>query len=130
MKMEIRRIEKDNDCIRGLLLIDDVIECCTLELPFINNKKNVSSIPLGKYTAKLHDSPTFKKCIKIYDVPSRTDILIHSGNVADDSNGCILVGSTFGYLNGKKAVLSSKIALDKILEKVKEDDIIELKITI
>lgn len=128
MKITIKRIENGFDCIRGVLLIDDVIECCTLELPYLDNKTNISSIPTGVYTAKKHNSPNFNKCIKVFDVPNRTDILIHIGNIADDSKGCIIVGSTFGKLNGHKAVLSSKIALDKLLDKIQDDEDIELTI--
>lgn len=40
--------------------------CCTLELPYMNNKKMVSCIPEGDYCVLPHTSPKFGKCFKVY----------------------------------------------------------------
>lgn len=91
--------------------------CKTLELPWIDNKQNVSCIPVGSYTVKKHISPTFKDCLKVQDVPDRTHILIHAGNFYTDIKGCILVGEEFLDINndGNMDVVDSKRTLRALL---------------
>lgn len=75
--------------ISGLLLF----ECLTLELPYNENKRNISSIPLGTYIMKLSNSPKFGNVYKLENVQNRSEILIHKGNYSTDTQGCIIVGS-------------------------------------
>ena len=58
-----------------------------------------------------------RRCLSSKGVAGRSNILIHSGNIEDNTQGCIILGITSGDLNGKKAVLSSKTAVN-ILETV------------
>lgn len=109
--LEIVRIEKHSDCIRGVVKLEGVAVCKTLELPFNDNKTNVSAIPAGIYKGKPHHSPSRGEVFKILDVPGRTDILIHAGNTAKDTQGCVLIGQEYGELEGKTAVINSKAAL-------------------
>jgi hypothetical protein len=56
----------------------------------------------------------------------RTYILIHSGNWAGDvskdlnthTNGCILLGMKRGYLAGQRAVLMSRTAIRKFMDRL------------
>jgi hypothetical protein len=50
------------------------------------------------------------------DVPDRSYILIHSGNVASQVQGCILLGMQRGWMKGKRAVFSSVTAVRKFEE--------------
>lgn len=51
-------------------------------------------IPSGSYDLYLQESPKFGK-IKLYiKVQGRDGILFHGGNSADDTKGCILIGSS------------------------------------
>lgn len=100
-------------------------ECKTLELPWINNERNVSCIPNGTYKTKVvSSSPSFKyKHIDILDVPDRTFIKVHRGNFYHQILGCILVGTSWSDINndGLLDVVSSKVALDNILKHTNED---------
>lgn len=51
-------------------------------------------IPSGSYDLYLQDSPKFGK-VKLYvKVSGRDGILFHGGNTAEDTKGCILIGSS------------------------------------
>ncbi len=77
----------------GRLSIDGEPVCHTLERPWLDNKRRVSCIPVGEYTGAVQHSPRFKAWLpELLDVPGRDQILIHAGNTADDTEGCILVG--------------------------------------
>jgi hypothetical protein len=52
-----------------------------------------TAIPCGRYKVTLAYSMKRKRFVpKLHDVPGFTDILIHSGNSAQDSSGCLLCG--------------------------------------
>jgi hypothetical protein len=54
-----------------------------------------TAIPAGTYELAITFSPKFKKdMILVKDVEGFTGIRIHSGNDAEDTLGCILVGAT------------------------------------
>jgi hypothetical protein len=69
--------------------------CLTLEDPWNQNKKNISCIPTGLYRVVPHSGTRFKNVWKLLDVPGRADILIHAGNTQANTEGCILLGTSF-----------------------------------
>ena len=87
----------------------------TLERPWRANQRGVSCIPRGRYTAKRHTSPKFGETFWIQDVPGRSEILLHKGNLADDSHGCILVGEKFDPVNGQDGIAASKEGFDEFM---------------
>lgn len=107
----------------GVLTLESGWTCHTLELPWRDNRRRVSCIPAGKYRAVDHVSPRFGRTYWLQDVPGRSEILIHAGNLGGDTAlgyrtdvaGCILVGSRRGMLQGQPAVLASKVALNQLL---------------
>lgn len=115
-KVKILRLEENRDCIRGVVLVDGQLLCCTLERPYINNERNVSAIPEGIYKAVAVHSPKFGRVYEITDVPGRTNILIHAGNTADDTEGCIILGKEFGIIKGERAVFRSREAIAELKE--------------
>ena len=104
--------------------------CKTLELPWRYNKQNISCIPAGEYICRIRKSPRFGITYHVKNVPNRGYILIHSGNFAGDKEkgfkshvaGCILLGKRHGFLYDQRAVLSSRITVNKFLRYMKYDE--------
>jgi hypothetical protein len=119
----LTRIQMYETCTRGLLVDADSGEVFyTLERPWLDNASNISCIPKGTYTCKWHLSPTFGWVYLVTDVPDRSFILFHSGNVVRHTKGCILIGSRFGRLGNDPAVLSSKPATRKFFDLLDKQD--------
>ena len=81
----------------------------TVERPWLDNKPNVSCIPVGTYEMGWRESPRFGETWHVKDVPDRTHILIHVANFSRDVQGCIglgmsLMGDTVAVSESKKAV--------------------------
>jgi len=52
-----------------------------------------TAIPAGRYQVKMRHSPTFNRFMPyLEDVPGFKYVMIHPGNSAEDTKGCILVG--------------------------------------
>jgi hypothetical protein len=88
-------------CISGYLAITkpdekERIICYTVEKPWADNKKNVSSIPEGTYSAHLRYDHADHWRIELDGVPDRDNVQIHIGNSVNDSAGCLLVGLSLG----------------------------------
>ncbi len=100
----------------------------TMEPPWRGNRRNRSCIPAGDYLAMPHRSPRFGRCLLVTDVPGRSHILFHAGNVGGDREagfhthtlGCLLPGLRRGALTVKgrrqKAVLASRTALRHLMD--------------
>lgn len=86
--------------------------CYTAELPWNDNHPETSCIPAGTYQVIPHSSANHPNVWEISEVPSRTAILIHNGNLPlTDSKGCIIVGEFIGTLQDAPAVLNSNATL-------------------
>ena len=99
-----RRFLGDNYTI-GTLFINGERFCDTLEDKnrdvnrngkFDGKEKKVQGetcIPFGTYKVTLNLSPRFKRPLpRLLNVPNFEGVLIHRGNTAKDTEGCILVG--------------------------------------
>jgi len=92
----------------GVLRINKQVLCVTLEPRDAENAQNISSIPAGQYVCKRYSSLRYPDTFQVMNVPDRFFILFHAGNVDDDTEGCILVGSSVvKFKNGDRAVLNS-----------------------
>lgn len=121
---QLTRFSTSDSGTKGILTFEGGFSCKTLELPWRNNKTKVSCIPTGTYKCSLYPSSKFGLVYNIEDVPSRSAILLHTGNFAgdvkkglkSDVEGCILVGMKFGVLSGQEAILDSRKAKLALME--------------
>ncbi len=102
------------DATEGVIYCNGVFQCVTMELPWDDNQPDKSCIPEGAYHVIRHDSADHPNTWEITGVPSRTEILIHNGNKPTQSLGCILVGNTYGTLDGQRAVLNSVVTMAQL----------------
>ena len=106
--LELKRISRNSQHPTfGVLMHGGQPFAVTLERPWKHNERGRSCIPDGTYLCNRVDSPKFGDTFGVSDVPGRSHILFHKGNVNDDTHGCIIVGEQFDYLNGDQAVLAS-----------------------
>lgn len=72
----------------------------------------LTAIPEGSYPVVITKSPRFRRWLPLLvGVPVFTGIRIHSGNMAADTRGCILVGENtiVGRLTSSRATLTKLI---------------------
>jgi hypothetical protein len=116
MKLVLKRINNQDNYCEGKLYIDGTYQCDVIEdtdrgltnemsITEIQSKKvyGETAIPKGTYQITLDVvSPKFKdrswatfcegKLPRLLDVPGFEGVLIHTGNEASNSLGCLLVG--------------------------------------
>lgn len=110
---------------------DIIFSCNTLELPYLENKRNISCVPIGEYKCVLEYSDRFKKDLwELKNVPNRSECKFHSANYFKQLNGCIALGSDFKDINsdGWKDIINSKDTMNEFHEVLK--DIKEIILTI
>lgn len=78
------------DRTTGVLTLPDGDELHTLELPWHDNRVNVSCIPEGRYKFTRDGHGRFQ-WFKLLDVPGRSFIEFHQGIKPEHSQGCILM---------------------------------------
>ena len=135
MELKLKRIAKQNGYTIGKLSINGKYFCDTLEdsdrglasgmlLDVLKHKKlaHITAIPTGRYQVTMNViSPRLSRSKfyqqfgggrvpRLLNVPAFEGILIHCGNTAKDTDGCILVGK-----NSKIGmVLDSKITYSNL----------------
>lgn len=98
MKLVLQRIYTGADYTIGRLTVDGMRFCDTLEDPVrdLAKEKKIAgntAIPAGTYEIVVNVSPKFKRLLpRLLNVPHFDGVLIHRGNTAADTAGCILVG--------------------------------------
>lgn len=116
MELRLKRIARRETYTIGRLYVDGERFCDTIEdkdrglsqklpvsLNIAKKKKGVTAIPAGRYRITLDVvSPRFSKksayqfcggrLPRLVNVPAFDGVLIHIGNTAKDTEGCILVG--------------------------------------
>ena len=98
MRLILKRLYLKTDYTIGKLYMDGKYFCDTLEdqVRDLTKEKKIpgkTAIPAGTYEIVVNVSPRFKRKLpRLLDVPGFDGILIHRGNTAEDTAGCILVG--------------------------------------
>ena len=136
MKLTVVRTQMGTDATNGILLVNGLFECYTLEDQYQAVKvMHETCIPEGTYNIKFRKTGGFHtKYLKRYgnahygmlhlqDVPGFTYILIHSGNTDEHTSGCLIVGETQQDLdiNDDGFIGSSVIAYKKLYSKVAKE---------
>lgn len=148
MRLLLKRIFTCDTYTIGKLYIDGQYFCDTLEdadrgldwnmsLDEIKHKKvyGKTAIPRGKYVIDMNTiSPRFKdrswakqwngKLPRLKSVPGYEGVLIHPGNTADDTSGCILVGRN----KVKGQVVESQKTFHSLMNILKKDNNITITI--
>jgi len=111
----IERMYRKN-CTLGILTLNN-FQCFTLELPDLNNERNVSCIPEGEYNYFFRESNKNGQVLQLENVPNRTFIQIHKGNFTRQIQGCILVGDGIKFLDDDNTpdITNSATTLNKLL---------------
>lgn len=98
MNLTLKRIAQRPGYTIGRLYVDGHYYCDTLEdtVRDLSREKKVAgqtAIPPGRYAVTVTRSPKFgRRLPRLLNVPGFEGILIHRGNSAADTSGCILVG--------------------------------------
>ena len=119
MKIVVDRFEFSDNSTIGTLTCGDW-HCYTLEdtdryLEEDPDAKQYgkTAIPRGKYKVIIDWSNRFKRELpRLLDVPGFTGVRIHAGNEPDDTEGCILVGSSYK----EDWVSNSRATFNKLFE--------------
>lgn len=125
----IRRHKQTAFATYGRLFDAGGVEVCvTLELPWVDanadghRDRNVSRFAPGTYKASRYHSP--KRGYDVWEFDSVPDITaseIHIANLPEDLEGCVGVGSAFGWVQSRKTgetlpgITGSKYAFDKFM---------------
>jgi hypothetical protein len=115
--IDLFRYDKTDKQTIGKLVYNEYV-CNTLELPWLDNRFQVSCVPLGMYLVEQRYSTKYGTHFHVNNVPKRNLILIHSGNYHTHTKGCILVGSGLVDINndGYTDVTNSRNTLKHLLD--------------
>tara|TARA_R100000655_G_scaffold99933_1_gene144083 strand:+ start:548 stop:1132 length:585 start_codon:yes stop_codon:yes gene_type:complete len=133
MKLDVIRTQFGEDATNGMLFINGVFECYTLEDEVREVKVyGETAIPEGTYPIEFRKEGGFHNrysaryknahygMLEIKDIPNFKWVLFHSGNTDENSAGCVLVGDTQQDLDVSKDgfIGSSRNAYKKMYDKI------------
>jgi hypothetical protein len=128
MKVTLQRGQSTDQGTFGVMTFgNDVVH--TVELPWKDNQRQASCIPVGTYKCAIVKSPKFGRVYGVSNVPGRANVLIHSANFGGDVSkgwdtqlhGCIAPCLRVGKMRNSKgemqsAGLVSRPALSRLME--------------
>lgn len=120
MTVEIVRLERNETVTHGFVKVYDegdpdkvLMTCHSLE-PRVRSEKiwGKTAIPPGEYRVQFSWSNKFKGQMPyLMDVPNFSGVMIHVGNYARDTQGCILVGDSYG----NSCVNNSRVTFNRLM---------------
>lgn len=119
MQLRLVRTEFYRSNTVGKLYLNGQFECFTLEDTVRTGPKvyGETAIPVGTYRITLEFSTHFNRILpRLQGVPGFQGVLIHSGNTAADTEGCILVGRS----EKDTYIEQSRIAFDALYTKLSQ----------
>ena len=138
MEILVKRLYKNSAYTIGKMYIDgqylcDTVEDCDRGLTQTMTSQQIAvkkvygktAIPAGRYKVTLTFSNKFKRVLPLVnDVIGFSGVRIHSGNTAEDSLGCIIVGEN----KIKGGVINSRTTMERLMAKLRGQ--MEIYITI
>ena len=145
MKLQVVRTQFGTDATNGLLFVNGLFECYTLEDQYQAVKvMHETCIPEGTYDIKFRTVGGFHEKYKkrygadhygmlhLQDVPNFTYILIHQGNSDEHTSGCLILGETQQDLDlsDDGFIGHSGVAYSKLYKKVAKELLLGKSVTI
>lgn len=124
-KVILTRFLSTPDAVFGVMHYGALPVACTIERPWLSNRKNISCIPVGVFTCTKYSGTRFKDVWKLNNVPGRGDILIHQGNFPADVEGCLAVGEYHFF--DKPGVANSVKTLNRLRDILPKTFVLEIK---
>lgn len=125
MQLLLERLELKSDCTIGSLSVDGDWQCWVLEdvvrevkgQPVASWKiPGETAIPYGRYAIDITMSARFKVLLPLLlNVPGYSGVRIHPGNVAANTEGCLLPGMD----RHAASVGSSRLAFDALFARLR-----------
>ena len=124
MELLVKRNPSDDECTLGVLEVNGIMECYTLEdvVREVPGKPveewkiyGKTAIPTGTYVVDLTYSAHFGRVLpQVQGVQGFEGVRIHPGNTAADTEGCLLVGMG----ETKDAITKSRDAFTTLYSKI------------
>lgn len=129
MKLLIRRQFNEEKQTLGYMIVFNErngieFTCCTLELPWKDNERQISCIPTGTYKGTKRTSPKYGLHIHILDVPDRDWILVHQANFVRQLRGCVAVGKKHIDIDGdgSRDVTASRDTMKELMTHIPDGE--------
>jgi len=128
----IYRYNSGDQGTRGIISASGFF-CHTLELPWRNNRQNISCIPAGEYEClfvKIKRRIGGRKDLYwLKLVEGRSGVLMHAGVYAGDKSkgfksnvlGCIELGHSIGKLKGQQAIFRSRECVNDFINHMNKE---------
>jgi len=116
--IELWRIAHSCAGMQGVLRYKGKAFALTLELPWRDNKRGESCVPADCYKTDLAPSPARggRDIWWIRGVEDRIAIQLHTGNVLEHTDGCVIIGDQFDFLeNGGIVIKQSRHAYSELM---------------
>lgn len=130
LKLKISRFSFQEKCTIGHLFINDESDSSYFTLEDKVRSEKIfgeTAIPAGTYSVVVDFSDHFNRLMPhILSVPGFNGIRIHSGNTDLDTEGCILVGSTW---NNSDFIGNSREAFESLFKLIQEADSVQLEVS-